>query len=381
MNHLLVAALSSAALLSPVALAQTTWIVDDDGGPGVDFTTIVDAIEIAAPGDIIDVLPGLYARFTLRKGVTIIGAEPAPGASFPVRIYGIVSVQQVPVGQLAVLASVELDEVDALLCEGTVLIESMDAEAVRVELCKDVRIQTATIWSSEGPSIVVANSRLSLHRTTVEGEYNQLFPGVLLEGDLTLVASQCRLRGHRGFDPFVWPLGCTDGGPAIELLGTGVEELHFIDTVVEGGDPGIGCMQGRAFSGCTASTRIFATRSPISACAAADVTYVADRPSADFEATQSPGESVELALRLRPFVYTWLSMGAAPAVAPASGGIPLLNTGDRRILLGVSDAAGGFLSTLEVPSAMRGCVFLFQPSMVVSVGNEQFANPLALVVR
>ena len=41
------------------------WVVDDDGGPGVDFTAIQDAVDAAVDGDGILVRPGDYGRVTI----------------------------------------------------------------------------------------------------------------------------------------------------------------------------------------------------------------------------------------------------------------------------------------------------------------------------
>src|SRR5262245_50864538 len=55
-------------------LLQTVWVVDDNGGPGVDFTDIPPAIAAAADGDILLVKAGSYSHFTLSgKGLRILG--------------------------------------------------------------------------------------------------------------------------------------------------------------------------------------------------------------------------------------------------------------------------------------------------------------------
>ncbi len=64
--------------------AQRTWIVDDLGGPGVDFTSVLDAIDSAQPRDTILVRPGSGAAyafpFVIDKPLTIqgIGSAPVP---------------------------------------------------------------------------------------------------------------------------------------------------------------------------------------------------------------------------------------------------------------------------------------------------------------
>lgn len=67
---------AASVLLGGVATGHT-WVVDDDGGPGVDFTEIADAVAAAAPGDRILVRPGSYASFVVTTPVTILGEDPA----------------------------------------------------------------------------------------------------------------------------------------------------------------------------------------------------------------------------------------------------------------------------------------------------------------
>ncbi|MCI0589225.1 MAG: hypothetical protein L0323_20615 [Planctomycetes bacterium] len=58
-------------------LFQQTWVVDDNGGPGVNFTDIPPAIAAAADGDILIVRAGTYSPFALvGKGLRILGEGP-----------------------------------------------------------------------------------------------------------------------------------------------------------------------------------------------------------------------------------------------------------------------------------------------------------------
>ncbi|HET6203151.1 MAG TPA: hypothetical protein VFI25_10165 [Planctomycetota bacterium] len=72
-------------------LLQTTWVVDDNGGPGVNFIDLPPAVAAAADGDILLVQPGTYSHFTLTgKGLRIFGsgvsvtivANPNPSSSY-----------------------------------------------------------------------------------------------------------------------------------------------------------------------------------------------------------------------------------------------------------------------------------------------------------
>lgn len=77
-------------VLCSLAAAQTTWIVDDSGGPGVHFTSLPAAVAAAANGDTLRVAAGTYEAFHVaNKALTIRGAGagvtdislPAPAPS------------------------------------------------------------------------------------------------------------------------------------------------------------------------------------------------------------------------------------------------------------------------------------------------------------
>ena len=78
----------SAFVTAAVAFGgPATWLVDDDGGPGVAFTDLPAAVAAASDGDILLVRPGNYSGFTtggkaLRILATDLFDPPAVGASF-----------------------------------------------------------------------------------------------------------------------------------------------------------------------------------------------------------------------------------------------------------------------------------------------------------
>ena len=53
--------------------AQDVLIIDAAGGPGSQFTDLPQAVAAAAPGDILDVVPGFYTGFETSKGIHILG--------------------------------------------------------------------------------------------------------------------------------------------------------------------------------------------------------------------------------------------------------------------------------------------------------------------
>jgi hypothetical protein len=71
-------------LLAPLAPAST-WIVDDNSGPGVDFTSIQAAVNASSPGDVLLVQPGAYGSFTVSIPLSILG-QGAPTIAFPGKI-------------------------------------------------------------------------------------------------------------------------------------------------------------------------------------------------------------------------------------------------------------------------------------------------------
>ena len=102
------------ALLSLVAPAQSTIIVDINNGPGTNFTAIQPAIDAAAPGDVIVVRTGAYQAFTLTKGVALVAEQftSADGASV---------VRNVPAGETASFVNIFLGTLSIRDCDGLVL--------------------------------------------------------------------------------------------------------------------------------------------------------------------------------------------------------------------------------------------------------------------
>ena len=61
-------------LCAGTAMAQTTWVVDDNGAG--DFVHIQDAVDVAQDGDVLHVLSGAYAAFTIDGKALVVVGEP-----------------------------------------------------------------------------------------------------------------------------------------------------------------------------------------------------------------------------------------------------------------------------------------------------------------
>ena len=55
-------------------LAQTTYIIDQNRGPGWNFLGIQGAVDAASPGDVLLIRPGRYRGATIDKGMRAVRA-------------------------------------------------------------------------------------------------------------------------------------------------------------------------------------------------------------------------------------------------------------------------------------------------------------------
>lgn len=234
------------ALLSSLAFSST-WIVDDDGGAGVDFTSIDQALLFAGPGDLVRVRPGTYGAFTLNVGATVLG-EPG------VTVDAVVTVRDVPAGARAVLSNLVVDRLEVRDCSAAVIVDRVFAfasnAAVVVRGSTDVRLRRIHLVGQ----LDVASSRVELTDSLVFGRAGQDQIGdccgggdgqtaVLVAGGGVLHASRSSIRGGNGGQAKTWAnFFGGDGAPAVWLtagdanvLVTGVET-----NVVQGGAQGLG---------------------------------------------------------------------------------------------------------------------------------------------
>jgi hypothetical protein len=245
-----------ALLLLAAPAAASTWIVDDNGGAGVDFTDIPPALAGAQPGDVVVVRPGTYSPFTLTAGVSILGDAGAI-------VNGTANVTGVPGGPRAALVRLQMRALVVTGCAGPVIGDDLDVlppsgTGVSVTGSADVRLRRLdarfSSFNPSGTAVVVQSSRVEITDSFVHGPTgaDQIGdccggydggPALRVGAGGIVHVARSTIRGGDGGDAETWasfPAG--DGAPAIvvaaadaRLLLTGVAT-----DVVQGGAQGIG---------------------------------------------------------------------------------------------------------------------------------------------
>ncbi len=136
-----------------------TWIVDDDGGAGVDFTTIQAAISAAVPNDVVVVRTGTYAAVVLSKAMRIV-ADGTPRVPS-------VTISATPAQSLAVVSGLRGLVANSSIgvtvrdCAGTVVVDDVRSWSVEVSDASDVRLRQVALAGSPS-SLEILRSRVEV---------------------------------------------------------------------------------------------------------------------------------------------------------------------------------------------------------------------------
>jgi hypothetical protein len=250
-----------AAVFTASGFAQTTFIVDDDGGVGVDFTTIAAAVAAAQPGDRIVVHGGTYGAFTLSEGVSVLAlGQP--------RLTGSVAIQALPAGQTAILAGFRFElhysasPFSVTNCAGTVIVDACTLRGTgsghtlaEVTDSTDVRFHRArilpdatSIWAPARVALRVSGSRVELTACElVGGRGGSGVPdprrgayGLDCMSGSRVHVARSTVRGGKGGDgDHTWTVNGANGGDAIHAVsGSSVIVAGDATDVIRGGLPG-----------------------------------------------------------------------------------------------------------------------------------------------
>ena len=194
-------------LLAAPAFTQSTWVVDDDLGPGVNFGEIQAALFASADGDLILVRAGHYSGFVVRRAVRIIG-QGAVSVDGAAQVRGVQSTLPI------VVSGLHVGDFEAGACTAAVaLVDSVVDGSLEVAGCTDYRAAGVTVRGSS----VVRVSRAEF--------------------------VNCDLRGAAGA-----PAGgaCDDGGSGATAVTVEQSFVHLALTEVAGGagafGAGTGCL-------------------------------------------------------------------------------------------------------------------------------------------
>jgi hypothetical protein len=213
------------ALASFALLLQTTWVVNSNGGPGVNFTDIPPAIAAAATGDILLVQTGTYSHFTLTgKGLRILGS----GATGPTPVFvmnpgtngATTTVDSIPGGSIAHLSGMRFLGPLGGPPGGASRLEVLGASTRATLADLLVFAPNSAPPASGGAALLVDAAQVRIVR--------------------------CEFNGGTGADAA--PLGATSGGPG--LLVRNAAEVHASSSILAGGTGGGGvCIGGPGGSG------------------------------------------------------------------------------------------------------------------------------------
>ena len=233
-------------------LFQTVWVIDDNGGPGVNFTDLPPAVAAAADGDILDVRAGEYTAFALSgKGLRILGEDQAttflrvPPTGPP--SVGTTTVANVPAGSVVYLERVTFGTNLTGISIGPQVL-SVSGATTRMVL-RNVSINsppfTVLSPSSVATGLTVSGAEVHLYECTVRGASScsclfsgpvQGAPGVqVLNGARVEIAFSTVLGGNGGASSSGMCLGCASaGGPGIAVGGV-LSQLWLVGSTVTGG--------------------------------------------------------------------------------------------------------------------------------------------------
>ena len=181
----------AAGMLLAAPAAAGTFIVDDDGP--ADFPDVPAAIAAAAPGDLILVRDGNYSSFILEEGVAIV----ADGGAEPQWDEGFAWVRNVPAGQTAALAGLNLQTLRIQACDGTVLVDDCELKPGSFPLNPPV-VTALSVVNCE--LVVLSRSHFRGSAATMPDlavPQHGPVPGADLHTS-TVIASQCSFEGGGG---------------------------------------------------------------------------------------------------------------------------------------------------------------------------------------
>ena len=207
------------AASAPFAAAQDVWVVDDDGGPGVDAINVIAGVSLAAPGDIVLIRSGDYGGVTIDgKGISLVadaGAvvklKPSEASEKP----GLV-VRNVPAGQRVLIFGLGFTNANAV---SSIVLED-NAGSVWLEQCL-VGVGRPAVSVADCAAVTLRDCTATGHFSSITGPSFTVAPASpAVEASGSSVALDgCTLTGGKGHDAAgaLPVIGATPGAAAVAI--------------------------------------------------------------------------------------------------------------------------------------------------------------------
>ncbi len=375
---------SIALTFSAAASGQTVYVVDDDGGAGVDFTSIQAAVDASVAGDRIDVRNGSYGPVTVDVGVTIMAEGDRA------LILGL-TIANVPPGE--VLALTDFDYIRDLRLrdnQGAVILDSVpvvygnlwierstDVRIAKIQrasllLAIDSFVQTTDCYFQSG--VYAGRSSFTASDCTLKGQWGGIGqvtgigmcdtppggPGVVVADHSHVRLLRTRVSGGLGASPcFGGPSGPT--GIAIEVDPTSrvdrCKVLHFHDPVQYPGSDAIIVNPGGSYN------------------------VIDDLPSMELLGAAAIGQVAEFRCLAEAGSSARVFLGRRVAMTSVLPSLPLLHTAERGASIGAMPPSESRLLPFTIPALTRGTMIHAQMSRTLSGGQTELSNSVTLIVR
>ncbi|MEL6431466.1 MAG: hypothetical protein AAFU73_12270 [Planctomycetota bacterium] len=371
------------ALFPSPASTPRVLVVDDDGGPGVDHTTIEAAVAAARTGDLIEVRAGGYGFTTIDKAVTLMGE---PGVNV-IRL----SVTSQPSLRPLVITDLRTSLVVSN-CAGPVVFDNSSDPAAYAGGLRGIDVtNSGNVWLRGMRLEADATSAITIHDSTVfmedvvvdappaAPENQEGAAGIDVTGaSLVTLSHSDVLGGTGGCSSSFLPPG--DGGPGLAVRDAST--AYVLETELEGGIadtflcPFIGS-DGPALA-VSGSARVVST---------SDHGLV---PSAAFEVepdfpvldVQPSGTQLDLTLHSAPGSVGRVFFGGRPALSGWQGAqITRGCTWRFGDSLGFLDGQGEGATSFDARLLPRGSVLVAQGSRTLAGGQTELSAPVLTVIR
>ncbi len=420
MNRILHVAAVAAYLVLPAS--ASTFVIDDDGGPGVDFPDIPHAIAAAQPGDVLLVRPGSYSSFLLlSKGLSILCDEG-------VTIEGSANVSWLPRDQIALLAGFTAHHSGVWNCQGTVILQRVRAEFnftqsvdVRLWGVDGVGYLYLDIWephlseADDAPGLFTRDSRVEVVQSRMLGRDAPNDPDIVVKGFPGILAQRLSIDAPGRLHLALSSATGGRGGASTGFSGRGGHglivakdfgyEVLIAGGVVEGGQGATPTFPNCAGAGGTAlyvenasarysGVELTAGEQGPGTCGlpgqelfAADPSYVFEPaypdPTLGVMGIATAGSVLTFEIRAHPRSKAFLNYGKTPIVGPeAPGQIGALVDTIRGIKLGAIPVSGSVTRAFPIPSnASVGSLFIFQGVVALPNGEVRRTNSIPVIVR